>query len=743
MNTLLTVSLRQRAVHIPADAISPEERSLSEITGLLAANLSKLGFGLTEPLLLALNKTTPTFQAAVLQSVRETMGIDKNWTPLVKGWDTPTGESVIDHINTFFGNIFKVKGTTLPCGHIIPDNFPLERYNGCPFCGTPFAFGTIEDYKQGSNQQLLDFWTTDDANAFLKDLLESKTALDASQIHSLKILLTELPIQDTKIAMKETLMVVIDAYIEQGKPEKAQAMFTTPTDILRWLWYKHTGFLQILEPSTIVRRKSNNQQHIRATLDNSAVAKIEQRAALKLKYGRKDCATVAAWVNNLSMDTAKMCETMHPKRGMWVRFIRALRLAEYSKKPGFEKLKDLLDTFYNENYEVWQGRVDRLKLKYDVTTTLSLLQQRPGLFARSLFANMLWFGTEPVITAFASIADKVPARLLFTLNMYADIYFDPANDRVVKPLGGISKTIPANKLLPLYSEVQLQEMQDAVAGLCLGVAKKRFAAISNTAKTIYIDPQLFKIPFAIGDRNETMQDLPAALMGTRFTVQGEKVRLFMQWGKGLPAQSMDMDLSCLVAYAGGKTDHCSFSQLVTTGCKHSGDIRSIPEKIGTAEYIELNIPALQFAGARYVSFTSNAYSNGTITPNLVIGWMNSLYPMKISETTGVAYDPSCVQHQVRVVKPLTKGLLFGVLDVHTREIVWLEMEFAGQLVNNLDSAGVEILLKKLSAKMTIGQLLEVKAEPQGLLPVETPDADEVYKMDWALNTAAVTKLLID
>ncbi len=53
------------------------------------------------------------------------------------------------------------------------------------------------------------------------------------------------------------------------------------------------------------------------------------------------------------------------------------------------------------------------------------------------------------------------------------------------------------------------------------------------------------------------------------------------------------------------------------------------------------------------------------------------------------------------------------------------------------------MLKKLQAKMTIGQLLEVKAEAQGLLSVETPEADEVYTMDWALNTAAVTKLLID
>ena len=314
--------------------------------------------------------------------------------------------------------------------------------------------------------------------------------------------------------MKETLMTVIDSYIEQGRPEQAGVLFTSPTDILRYLWYKHTGFLQILSPATILKRKIKNQKHISAALNKSAVAQLVEKSTLKLKYSRKDCAMVATWLNKLPMETIKMCEAMHSKRGMWVRFIRALRLAEYSKKPGYEKLEALLDTFYNENYEVWQGQVEMFRLKQDATATLDLLRQRPGLFARSLFANMLWFGREPVITAFSSIADKIPARLLFTLSMYADNYFDSSNERMVKPLGGTNKRVPANRLLSLYSEKELQEMKDAVTGLCLDAVKKRFAALPASAGTIYIDPDLFNIPLAIGDRNETVQDLPAALMGT-------------------------------------------------------------------------------------------------------------------------------------------------------------------------------------------------------------------------------------
>jgi hypothetical protein len=427
---------------------------------------------------------------------------------------------------------------------------------------------------------------------------------------------------------------------------------------------------------------------------------------------------------------------------MWVRFIRALRLAEYSKRTGYDKLRDLLDKFYKEEYEVWQGKVEHYRLRHDPETTLALLQQRPGLFARSLFANMLWLGSDVTTKAFAQVIDKVPARLLFTLSMYAENYFNRLNDRVVKPLGGTNKSIPPNRMLKHFSDEQLEAMQEDVKGLCLEAVRKRFAKVKPEGKTMYIEPALFKIPVSIGDRGTTVQDMSAALMGTRFAIAGDTVRLFMQWGIGLPAQHLDMDLSCLISYD-TVTDRCSYSNLRTTGCKHSGDFVNIPDKIGTAEYIEINIPELRKANAKYVSFTCNAFSRGGISNTVVVGWMNSKHPMVISRDTGVAYDPSCVQHQVRIVNDLSKGLVFGILDVQKSEIIWLEMEFSGAVVQNLQGNNVELFLKKLAAKLTIGQLLQIKAEAQDLQLVETPQADEVYTMLWAQNTAAVTKLLID
>jgi hypothetical protein len=423
--------------------------------------------------------------------------------------------------------------------------------------------------------------------------------------------------------------------------------------------------------------------------------------------------------------------------------IRALRLGEYSRKNGFGHLAEILDVFYKQDYSTWQGRVDKARSENDADKTLSLLKERPGLFARCLFATMLRFGSDKVLAAFEEIADKLPARLLLSLGNAAEAYFDPKEVRLARPITGVTHRIKPNKLLALYSDDELKAMAAAVDGLYKASMARRFAAQETEAKTIFIDPSLYNIPVSVGDRLTTIQDMSCALMGTRFPVEGDAVRLFLQWGKGLHAQHLDMDLSARVSLPNNEIAECAYYNLTCVGAKHSGDIRSIPEMVGTAEYIELSLPELEAAGATYVAFTCNAYSVGALSPNLVVGWMDSANPMKISEENGVAYDPSCVQHMVRVSEgDLSKGLVFGVLDVAKREIIWLEMPFTAQTMRGADGASIEALLHKLESKLTIGQLLDMKVKAQNLTLIENAeDADEAYTYEWALNPAEVTKLL--
>ena len=123
--------------------------------------------------------------------------------------------------------------------------------------------------------------------------------------------------------------------------------------------------------------------------------------------------------------------------------------------------------------------------------------------------------------------------------------------------------------------------------------------------------------------------------------------------------------------------------------------------------------------------------------------MDSKNPMEISESTGVAYDPSCVQHMVRIKEnDLSKGLVFGVLDVVKREVIWLEMPFTAQTIQGKSSEDVELFLDRLSKKMTVGELLKIKAEAQNIEIIDNADeADEKYTYEWALQPEEVSKLL--
>jgi hypothetical protein len=179
---LIKVALRQNAIYISEDEKVTENSVLNTTSSILVANVADLGFGFSEPLLQTINQCGLSTKKAILNTLQEVMGTDKNWTPLVKGWDVPTGEGIYDHIVTFFANTFiKTKGVTLSCGHLIPENtFPLERYNGCPYCGQAMQTSDEIHYGQASSLKVLELWGDKELQAHYVNLLNAKTALDAT-----------------------------------------------------------------------------------------------------------------------------------------------------------------------------------------------------------------------------------------------------------------------------------------------------------------------------------------------------------------------------------------------------------------------------------------------------------------------------------------------------------------------------------------------------------------------------------
>ena len=70
------------------------------------------------------------------------------------------------------------------------------------------------------------------------------------------------------------------------------------------------------------------------------------------------------------------------------------------------------------------------------------------------------------------------------------------------------------------------------------------------------------------------------------------------------------------------------------------------------------------------------------------------------------------------------------------------MPFTAQTMKGADSLSVAALLHRLEKKLSVGELLLMKAKAQNLVQVDNAaDADEAYTYDWALNPAEVSLLL--
>ena len=124
--------------------------------------------------------------------------------------------------------------------------------------------------------------------------------------------------------------------------------------------------------------------------------------------------------------------------------------------------------------------------------------------------------------------------------------------------------------------------------------------------------------------------------------------------------------------------------------------------------------------------------------------MSSVYPMAVSDSTGVAYDPSTVQHIVRISEGnLMRGLVFGFLDIKARTIYWLEMPLTSRIAAQLNTQAIEAYIRRLKARPTIGRMLADKAAIQGTPIATTPqEAVKVFNADWAYNAADVAAELL-
>lgn len=584
------------------------------------------------------------------------------------------------------------------------------------FAATPFP----ESHRE---QRRLGRYTDFDVDCELEKLLTSRTAPGEDEKEDITTFLTLRPKFRPEGAMTSPERRIIAAFAVLNQQDDGGMDFLSNIDdLLRLMWYPVTESGRLMRPK--VARKLYDYCY------------LDIDKAMKLKATRRACRRAARWIETLPQRAAEICESMHPHRGMWVRAIRALRLPEMARRYKLPKVAEVLDLFYRGDYEVWAGKVDEAVAAGDSLEAARLLKQRPGAFARRLFSLALTLDSDVICTAFEEVADKVSLRLLYSLTQAADGWFFNMERTIIVP-GCKSVSIAANRHLLGTERNVATEVHMRIANAIANAIMTHYAKADIAEGTrIYIAPELSDLKLPVGDRTDTVSALGRVTSGTSFPVKAERLTVFIHWGKGMPAQHYDMDLSAFIVGDGKELQIAYYHLEHNNIARHSGDYIDIPDQVGAAEYVTLDIPGLLHEGYSYALFSVNAYSVPRLADTLMAGWLSADSPFSMDANQGVSYNPADVEQLITFpTAGVARGTVFAVLDLEARRMVWLQINNSAQTIHNYTSDVIWGYLRQLESKYSYADALRLLAQARNLEIV-----DNIADSDLAVTVANVDSL---
>lgn len=634
--------------------------------GLLAleADLALRGHLLTVPLRAALGRLRPAELAetgqALLRRLDGLTGADRRHRPLFARF--PGG--VPDHAHAYYSaqvRAFLLNqpdqpcavcertgaergiGALAPCAHLVCDDChdELEIHGdgrACPLCGTPIAAGRHLplDAKSVRNaarehgpaallRPLRLAGGTDRAAlaaAEARRLLARRTPLDPQDREDLALLLHLVPADPADwlpadIPVRESRATVLAALLRRD-PEAARPLLadrlTTATDVLRLIW-AWSGVEPDLLPATAKGLRLRTlprplRRDLLAVLDALPVGTVAEdlgrhrqawlRAGELLhpyEYRERFPYAAAAF--------AVLRQSDLDLHGLGPRLGEAPAPLRINATPaGHTRL--VVSTFAAE--------VERALAGGDVRAAVRLLARRPGELVRRLHhllrVHASWSPGEPLP---AVLEDALPAALRAVapgplLGAYGRLrapreigerrlYFPRGRVALAHARDDWGTAVPAGLSAPVCALIEAELLRRA------GRHERVELAVLDEGLADLV------VPFAERAAARTLVAVPRG--SVQRLPDGGRVRLFLHWTQQ-QRQRVDLDLS--VALYDDRwqfTGLCDYTHLVhgPSAAVHSGDFTSAPPPHGATEFVDLDLPALAGAGARYAVVVVFSYND--------------------------------------------------------------------------------------------------------------------------------------
>ncbi|NMX55117.1 TerD family protein [Pseudomonas sp. WS 5146] len=409
----------------------------------------------------------------------------------------------------------------------------------------------------------------------------------------------------------------------------------------------------------------------------------------------------------------------------WKRLAEVLHPGDYADKYP-RALAAITAARRNDAPESFGSRVETLLAQRHIATLTSLLQSRPGEFARRLDATLRRAAeTESVLDAFEAVATQVSSPVL--LQLLAQIRAPrPLPLRAFTPKGSFAKVYGIkDRREPLAPDVL-----ERAARICEDALVKRFASLPPLGRC-FIDPVLreYRVPLA---QRASSKSLRTLVRGSRLPMPDTRfIRLFLWW-KNCRGRT-DIDLSAAFFDANFVfIETVAYYNLKGFGGYHSGDIVDAPD--GASEFIDLDLDVLVEKGIRYVVTSINSYTEQPYCdlPECFAGWM-----ARADTASGEVFEPRSVFDRIDIASNTGICLPF-VMDLQERRMIWADLGLTSSpwwnnVKNNL--SGVSLMLRALvhTPRPDLETLFDLHVRARGERVTSPQQAQSVFAPDQGIT----------
>jgi hypothetical protein len=563
-----------------------------------------------------------------------------------------------------------------------------------------------EKLQQDVAVKVIDLGTEDDFLSIFTKLAAANSSLSADDKELLLWFIesdvdSQLQMPES-IPQKETLALIVSAYLKKGDADRLLPLMKTATDVLRVASAMSGGDVSLAENTRFRRYPRKERRFLLAALD-----------ACK----------------NLNEDMIRHAEK-------WKRLGRELRPGDYSDRykkayKGFSIVRN------DEKVNTYNSRLEASFVNNEID--LKLLRDRPGVFARRLDHTLRagCLSASRVSKGFLSVADEVSTPVLLQVYNHFKTRLDvEGQSRTFFPKGEVSRLQTIEDKRPSF-----KMMKKTVDGLRDGIRQTlvdRFAKLPKLGK-VYIDERLKQqfVPFAMRSASKSLRTISR---GSRLALpQNDCIRFFLWWKNG--DDRTDIDLACEFYDKDWKLKaRVSYYDLRNFGCAHSGDITTAPN--GACEFIDCDVAKLLEKDVQYVvttiySFTSQPFCD---LPECFAGWMGRSKPQ-----SGEVFEARTVEDKVDLASN-TQSVIPVVLDLVNRQAIWADLGVGGnRRINDGRSCNIGRTGKAIAElnKPTLYDLFSMHAEARGKLVDDPVEADTIFSIHQGITPFDYTTIASD